>query len=98
MSDATPDWLTELMPGAEEEPPVGQEEAGAADMMTDLRGQMDEAGAEEALEKAPRPRSSRSVFGGLRPWQRFVLSILMFLDVAIIGLLFLVMLGRVVIP
>lgn len=30
----------------------------------------------------------------LRPWQRFVLAALLFLDVAVVGFLFLVMLGR----
>ena len=30
----------------------------------------------------------------LRPWQRFVLVALLFLDVAVVGFLFLVMLGR----
>lgn len=30
----------------------------------------------------------------LRPWQRFALAALLFLDVAVVGFLFLVMLGR----
>lgn len=35
-----------------------------------------------------------SFLGTLKAWQRFILSVFVFLDVAIIGLLFLVMLGR----
>jgi hypothetical protein len=66
-----------------------------ADMMADLRSQV------VADEPTPTPavsrRRSRYVFG-LLPWQIFFLAVLMFLDVAVIGMLFLVMLGRVVLP
>ncbi|HOU13181.1 MAG TPA: hypothetical protein PKZ84_08685 [Anaerolineae bacterium] len=66
------------------------------DLMDDLRSQVaaQEAAPAVAPKKA-RPRS-RYVAGGLLPWQAFFLSVLLFLDVAVIGLLFLVMLGRIV--
>ncbi len=35
-------------------------------------------------------------FLGLEPWQRFVLSIMLFLNVALCGMMGLVMMGRVV--
>jgi hypothetical protein len=69
------------------------------DIMADLRSQV----AEEEIVPSPSAKRGRSrtrsryVFG-LLPWQVFFLSLLMFLDVAVIGMLFLVMLGRVVIP
>lgn len=65
------------------------------DMMAALRSQV----AAEAPAPAPAARKTRSryVFG-LLPWQIFFLSVLMFLDIAVIGMLFLVMLGRVVLP
>ncbi len=43
------------------------------------------------------PSSASAGWGGLidlRPWQRVVLVALLFLDVAVVGFLFLVMLGR----
>ncbi len=49
----------------------------------------------------PRRRSTSSaglagLIGGLAPWQRFVLALLLFLDVALLGCMCLVMTGRVV--
>jgi len=65
------------------------------DMMADLRSQV----AVEEPVPAPSARRTRSRYiFGLLPWQVFFLSVLMFLDVAVIGMLFLVMLGRVVLP
>ncbi len=68
----------------------------SVDLMDDLRSQV--AAQETAPAVAPKKARSRSryVAGGLLPWQAFFLSVLLFLDVAVIGLLFLVMLGRVV--
>ena len=66
-----------------------------ADMMADLRGQV--VVDEPTPAPVARRRRSRYVFG-LLPWQIFFLSVLMFLDVAVIGMLFLVMLGRIVLP
>ena len=43
------------------------------------------------------PSAAAGGMGGLtdlRSWQRFVLAALLFLDVAVVGFLFLVMLGR----
>jgi hypothetical protein len=64
------------------------------DLMDDLRSQV--AAQEVAPVVAPKKVRSRYVLGGLLPWQAFFLSVLLFLDVAIVGMLFLVMLGRVV--
>ena len=54
-------------------------------------------GAVAAVEPARQPRPVARV-AGLLPWQQLVLAVLVFLDVVVIGLLFLVMLGRVAIP
>ena len=103
MSSDLPDWLSELAPkdGEEEIAPVVEESDVAPDMMADLRSQFDETdaptAAEQAVPKAQRRQRSSLEFG-LMPWQRFFLSLLLFLDVTIVGLLFLVMLGRIAIP
>lgn len=106
------DWLSELVTGGDDEPveespfevtPVAdpfESEPPAPepelDMVDDLRGEM--AAEEEAAEiAAEKPRSRRS-FGGLKPGQLFFLSVLLFLDVIVIGLLVLVMTGRIVLP
>ncbi|MBN2390092.1 MAG: hypothetical protein JXR84_05190 [Anaerolineae bacterium] len=65
------------------------------DMMADLRSQV--AVEEPPPEPLAKKTRSRYVFG-LLPWQIFFLAVMMFLDVAVIGMLFLVMLGRVVLP
>jgi len=39
-------------------------------------------------------RSSGGFLNDFKPWQRFLLSLFLFLDVVVIGLLFLVVLGR----
>ncbi|MFP4345450.1 MAG: hypothetical protein ACLFU8_12215 [Anaerolineales bacterium] len=44
---------------------------------------------EEPADENPFP----SLFGSLLPWQRFVLALLLLLDIAFIGLLFMLMLG-----
>ncbi len=60
-------------------------------------------GSEEGQKKRPRRRPSRSSSGGLAgligtlsPLQRFVLALLLFLNVALLGCMCLVMTGRVV--
>ncbi len=118
MSSDMPDWLSELMPVADEEPlqKAAPEDAGLmllhtdakasrraapqeaapenVDVMDDLRSQV--AAQEAASVVVPKKARSRYVVGGLLPWQAFFLSVLLFLDVAVIGMLFLVMLERVV--
>lgn len=50
--------------------------------------------ASDMAEEAPQEeKRGFSLLGGLLPWQRFVLALLLFLDVAVVGFLFLVMLG-----
>lgn len=104
------DWLSELVPASGDEaveenvpetvPAVGPGEEvvseAPVDLLSDLRGEMVTAGEEAAaVSEEPRPRRT---LGGLLPWQIFFLSVLFFLDIVVIGLLFLVMLGRIVIP
>jgi hypothetical protein len=89
------------------EAPPDAEDVGGLDLMDDLRGQF--VGDEDVVEVEDERRERRGLnlnvslqqlnLGlGLLPWQQFVLSLLLFLDIAVIGVLFLVMLGRVVIP
>lgn len=91
-----PDWLRELTP---QETDDADTAAATPDWLREVTPETPATPEEPA---APRPsrrrRSRRSASGGLRPWQRFVLALLLFLNVAIIGLLFLTMLGRIVIP
>lgn len=113
MSGDMPDWLRGLAPDMEDEetpaapaPVLAEEpENEGLDLMADLRNQMDVAETPEpTAADLARPRPGRQTKAttkselSLRPWQQFVLSVLLFLDVAIIGLLFLVMLGRIAIP
>lgn len=78
--------------------PIVADDADDDDLMAALRTQAERV---EAVE-APESRRTKSALdfriAGLQPWQHLVLSILVFLDAGIIGLLFLVMLGRMVIP
>jgi hypothetical protein len=66
-------------------------------LMEELRSQVD-AEEDEEIEPAS-PSLSFSLddvlIEGLEPVQQFVLAVLLFLDVVVIGLLFLVMLGRI---
>lgn len=66
------------------------------DLMEQLRSQVD-VEEEESESSPPRPSLSLDdiLIGGLEPVQQFVLAVLLFLDVLVIGLLFLVMLGRI---
>lgn len=79
--------------------------AEMADPMAALRTEIDST--EEAASSAslfesmttPAARTTTSNLSlGILPWQRLFLSVLLFLDVGIIGLLFLVMLGSISIP
>ncbi len=59
-------------------------------------------GAPSRGRRSARPRRpqahSAAPSGGLRPWQRFILSFFLFLDVVIVGLMMLLMLERIVLP
>jgi hypothetical protein len=48
----------------------------------------------EEIEREEQAKAQRPLLG-LEPWQRLVLALLAFLDVAVIGLLMLVMSGRI---
>jgi len=50
----------------------------------------------EEEEKREAPRGLAGVLLDLAPWQRFVLSLLLFLNVALLGCMCLVMAGRIV--
>lgn len=91
--EQSPPEITPAVESFEPEPPVPEPEPEMG-LVNDLRNEM--VTEEEAVLEAE-PRSRRSL-GGLKPVQLFVLSVLLFLDVAIIGLLLLVMTGRVVLP
>jgi hypothetical protein len=89
-------------PRPEERAAVSESDASgdddaSLDMMSALRNQV-EIDQEEEAASEQRARDSRFRIPGLVPWQQFVLSVLLFMDIAVIGMLFLVMLGRVVIP
>lgn len=91
-----PDWLRELTP---QETNDADSAAPPPDWRREVTPEAPAAPQEPAAPRSSRRRRSRrSAAGGLRPWQRFVLALLLFLNVAIIGLLFLTMLGRIVIP
>ncbi len=71
------------------------EQVGEGDILEGLREQM--AQVEEEFEDEDKPSLTR-LFSGLEPWQRFVLAVLVFLDVGLCGCMALVMAGRVMLP
>ena len=75
------------------------EEPDELDLMDQLRSQVDAEEEDAAEPSSPAPSFSLDdvLIGGLEPVQQFVLAVLLFLDVLVIGLLFLVMLGRIAI-
>ena len=83
-------------------PQVDQEEVvegpaeptGPADVMEDLREHMIQADTLDLDERSPLAR----VFLNLEPWQRLILAVFLFLDVALCGCMALVMAGRVALP
>lgn len=81
--------------GQADQAEVLQDQTGRGDVLEDLREQM--AQAEEDRGYVEKPSLSRA-FSGLQPWQRFVLAVLLFLDVALCGCMALVMAGRVGLP
>ena len=66
-----------------------------ADLVGALRSQVEADELEDSLEPVKPRRRIGLRLPGLLPWQQFVLALLLLLDVIVIGLLFLVMLGRV---
>jgi len=84
------------------EPQMGQEDVvegpagpeGPADVMEDLREHMIQAEVLDLDERSPLVR----VFLNLEPWQRLILAVFLFLDVALCGCMALVMAGRVALP
>ncbi|MDY6875230.1 MAG: hypothetical protein SWK90_03380 [Chloroflexota bacterium] len=64
-------------------------------MVEELREQMIQE--EEELEDEKKARQGRLLLG-LQPWQRLVLAILFFMNVALCGCMALVMAGRVALP
>ena len=96
--------------GEEEEPqvietfqePATHAESGFLEepvtLMDELRSQVE---IEPSSEPEPpelitdTPIQPQFVFAGMVPWQLAVLSVFLFLDIAVIGLMFLVILGRI---
>jgi len=104
-----PSWLVELAESAENEDadqtPDQLPESGFLEepvtLMDELRSQVEtEPMPEEELQDEPAPEKPKKQisFAGLLPWQQAFLSVLLFLDIVVIGLLFLAMLGRIAIP
>lgn len=87
----TDDWKPFAAAGVASSP---AEEENEGEVIEVLRSQV-EAGdvAPEAPDIAPR-RAVGFQIAGLLPWQQAVLAILLLLDIAVIGFLFLVMLGK----
>jgi hypothetical protein len=67
-------------------------------MLDDLREQMIQEEEARELEQERRPRVQIGFIQNMAPWQRLVLAVLVFLDVALCGWLALIMLGRVSLP
>jgi hypothetical protein len=83
--------------------PIQQAESGFLEepvaLMDELRSQVEPLTDEEEVDGPPSEKLQKPItFAGMVPWQLAILSILLFLDIAIIGLLFLLMLGRISLP
>jgi hypothetical protein len=90
-----PAWIAELseaQPGMVEEP---REQGVQAGTVEDLREQMIQA--EEGLDVEGTAPVTQ-LFLNLEPWQRLLLAVLLFLNVALCGCMALVMAGRVAFP
>jgi len=72
-----------------------QEQVARPDMLEDLREQMIQAGDDITVA---RTSWLPPVLRNLEPWQRFLLAVLLFLNVALCGCMGLVMIGRVSFP
>jgi len=102
MSDI-PDWIKALEPKT----PQDEDDDNSPLTKTESAPPSPEAADEGYLavllspeeETPPTPKERKPVtLGGLKTWQSFVLVSLLFLDIVVIGALFLVMLGRFVLP
>ena len=70
-------------------------------LMDELRSQVvEEPVPDETVLEEPKNEILMKpiAFAGMVPWQIAVLSVLLFFDIAVIGMLFLAMLGRISIP
>ena len=106
-----PSWLASLRSEQEAESPQAEDPWGVPaqpepiedlpgrmsqpDVMEDLREQAIRAQGEIEPEKKSR---LAELFQGLKPWQRLVLALLLFLNVAVCGCMALVMTGQVLLP
>jgi hypothetical protein len=91
-SQDLPSWGSQI--GQEDVVEGPAEPAGPADVMEDLREHMIQAETLDLDERSPLVR----VFLNLEPWQRLILAVFLFLDVALCGCMALVMAGRVALP
>ena len=91
-SQGLPSWGPQMDQEDVVEGPAGPE--GPADVMEDLREHMIQAEVLDLDERSPLVR----VFLNLEPWQRLILAVFLFLDVALCGCMALVMAGRVALP
>jgi hypothetical protein len=73
--------------------PVPAEDLDEDTLIHSLRSQVEEEEV-EAARVVPSPERRSFRIPGLAPWQQLVLAVLLLLDVLVIGLLFLVMFGR----
>lgn len=88
------DWFNEQpSPPPEAAPPDQTEQV---DVLDGLREQISLAEEEFGQEEEGTPLAR--AFSSLKSWQRFVLAILLFLDVALCGCMALLMAGRVGLP
>ncbi len=79
--------------------PEAEEPQEPADVLEDLREQIIQA--DEELEAHPKQtplEAVKTTIQNFPSWQRLVLSVLLFLDVAVCGCMLLTMLGKVVFP
>jgi hypothetical protein len=78
--------------------PAPPESAAPADVLGDLREQMLQAEDDLEYQEGPTPSAIIQSITELRPTQRLLLSILLFLNVALCGCMVLIMAGRVELP
>ncbi len=104
MNEELPDWLRDIAPEDDEDdldilgPDMVVEEESSEDLMTSLRTGLQGSDADEeadAVSTSRRSGGGAGIFDFLFPWQRFILSVFLFLDILVIGLLFLTVLGRI---